>query len=426
MALRAFGAVRDLPRLREISSVLIRHGLGDIVRRAGVAPLLERAGQILHWGESADIAHLEPERRMRLAFEELGPTFVKLGQMLSTREDLLPPSWTTELALLHSQVAPVPFDELLPQVTKALGNSPFEVFRDVEREPYAAASIAQVHRAKLANGTPVILKIRRPGIEVKIDADLRLLAQLADLVEREMQEARAYRPVEVVSQLRRSLDRELDLSVEARHTERFARNFAGDPNILVLRVYPEWTSSVMNVQEHIEGIRGDDLGAIVAAGLDRKLLAARGADAVLKMILVDGFFHADPHPGNVMYLPGNRIALIDFGMAGRLSAVRRNQLLSLLTGIARHDEEAMLEVLLDWRGDDVVDEARLANDLGELAFDFADMQLKDLKVGVLLHRVSAVLREHAIVMPADLALLFKALDQPRGAWPSVRSGVSPA
>ena len=137
MALRAFGAVRDLPRLREISSVLIRHGLGDIVRRAGVAPLLERAGQILHWGESADIAHLEPERRMRLAFEELGPTFVKLGQMLSTREDLLPPSWTTELALLHSQVAPVPFDELLPQVAKALGNSPFEVFRDVEREPYA-------------------------------------------------------------------------------------------------------------------------------------------------------------------------------------------------------------------------------------------------------------------------------------------------
>src|SRR5215207_2520815 len=226
MALRAFGAVRDLPRLREISSVLIRHGLGDIVRRAGVAPLLERAGQILHWGESADIAHLEPERRMRLAFEELGPTFVKLGQMLSTREDLLPPSWTTELALLHSQVAPVPFDELLPQVAKALGKSPFEVFRDVEREPYAAASIAQVHRATLANGTPVILKIRRPGIEVKIDADLRLLAQLADLVEREMQEARACKPVEVVDQLR------------------FARNFAGDPNILVPHVYPEWTSSV--------------------------------------------------------------------------------------------------------------------------------------------------------------------------------------
>ena len=165
----------------------------------------------------------------------------------------------------------------------------------------------------------------------------------------------------------------------------------------------------MNVQEHIEGIRGNDLAAIEAAGLDRKVLAARGADAVLKMILVDGFFHADPHPGNVMYLPGNRIALIDFGMVGRLSPVRRNQILDLLAGLARHDEETMLEVLLDWRGDDAVDEARLARDLGEFAFDYADVSLKDLKIGVLLHRVSAILREHSIVLPADLTLLFKAL-----------------
>ena len=371
------------------------------------APALVRR-TILYFGEFVDIAHLEPEWRMILAFEELVLTSVNLGQMLSTREDLLPSSWTIELALLHSQVAPVPFDELLPQVAKRSGIHPLRFSasraRTLRGGLYRAGPPCQARERH--SGDP---EIRWPGIEVKIDADLRLLAQLADLVEREMQEARAYRPVEVVGQLRRSLDRELDLSVEARHTERFARNFAGDPNILVPHVYPEWTSSVMNVQEHIDGIRSDDLGAIVAAGLDRKLLAARGADAVLKIILVDGFFHADPYPGNVMYLLGNRIALIDFGMAGRLSVARRNQLLNLLTGIARHDEEAMLEVLLDWRGDDVVDEARLANDLGELAFDFADMQLKDLKVGVLLHRVSAVLREHAIVMLADLALLFKAL-----------------
>src|SRR5215207_7994384 len=223
-------AVRDLPRLREISSVLIRHGLGDVVRRAGIVPLLERAGQVLHWGESGDIAHLEPQQRVRLALEELGPTFVKLGQMLSTREDLLPPAWTTELAALHSQVKPVSFDELLPQVEQVLGRSPFEVFVDLEREPYAAASIAQVHRARLPNGAAVILKIRRPGIEAKIDADLRIFTHLAHLVEHEMPETRRYLPVQVVSQLRRSLERELDLSVEARNTERFARNFAQDPD----------------------------------------------------------------------------------------------------------------------------------------------------------------------------------------------------
>jgi ubiquinone biosynthesis protein len=165
----------------------------------------------------------------------------------------------------------------------------------------------------------------------------------------------------------------------------------------------------MNVQEHIEGIRGDNLAAIDSAGLDRKTLAARGVDAVLKMILVDGFFQADPHPGNVMFLPGNRIALIDFGMVGRLSPLRRNQMVDLLAGFVHHDEEAMLEVLLDWRGDDAVDEARLAADLGELAFDFADTSLKDLRIAVLLHRVSAILREHSIVLPVDLTLLFKAL-----------------
>jgi ubiquinone biosynthesis protein len=409
MAPRLFRMARELPRLREISSIFVRHGLGDLVRRAGIATLLERAGQVLQWGEAGEIAHLEPQQRARLAFEQLGPTFVKLGQILSTREDLLPPTWTTELGRLHSHVAPVPFDDLLPQMTQALGRSPCEVFRNLEREPYAAGSIAQIHRANLASGTPVILKIRRPEIEAKIQADLRILDHLAHLVENEIPEVRRYRPVQVVDQLRRSLERELDLAVEARNTERFARNFADDLDILIPRVYWEWTSSAMNVQEHIEGIRGNDLAAIDHAGLDRKALAARGADAVLKMILVDGFFHADPHPGNVMYLPGNRIALIDFGMVGRLSPVRRRQIIDLLAGLMRHDEEPMLEVLRDWRGDDVVDEMRLATDLRELAFDYADLQLKDLKIGVLLRRLSAILREHSIVLPVDLTLLFKAL-----------------
>jgi ubiquinone biosynthesis protein len=404
-----FSVARELPRLREISSVLIRHGLGDLVRRAGVATLLEHAGQVLQWGQTSDTAHLKPQQRARLALEQLGPTFVKLGQMLSAREDLLPPTWTNELSRLHSQVAPVPFEDLLPQVERALGRSPFEVFADVERKPYAAASIAQIHRAKLASGVPVILKIRRPGIQATIDADLRILEHLAHLAEDEISDVRSYRPVEIVGQLRRSLERELDLAVEARNTERFARNFASDLDVLVPRVYWEWTSSSMNVQEHIEGIRGDDLEAIDKAGLNRKALAARAADAMLKMILVDGFFQADPHPGNMMCLPGNRIALIDFGMVGRLSSVRRNQIVDLLAGFVGQDEETMLEVLLDWRGDDAVNESRLAADLSELALDFSDAQLKDLKIGILLHRIMSILREHSILLPTDLSLLFKAL-----------------
>jgi ubiquinone biosynthesis protein len=404
-----YGVARDLARLREISSVLIRHGLGDLVRRTGLATVLERAGQILHWGETSKSSEIEPQERFRRSLEELGPTFVKLGQVLSTRPDLLSPTWIVELERLHSEVAPVSFDELLPQIEKALGRSPFDVFIDVEREPYAAASIAQVHRAKLPSGLPIVLKIRRPGISAKIAADLRLLEHFANLIEHEMPEARRYAPVQVVAQFRRSLERELDLAVEAHHVDRFARNFADDPHIVIPKVYWDYTSSLMNVQEYVAGIRGTDLPAIAAANLDRKVLAARGCDAVLKMILVDGFFHADPHPGNVLYLAGNRIALIDFGMVGRLSALRRSQIVDLLAGIVGQDDQAMLEVLLDWTGDHGVDEARLAGDVAELAFDFADTQLKDVSIGALLQRVAALLREHEILLPADLTLMFKAL-----------------
>ena len=210
----------------------------------------------------------------------------------------------------------MPFDDLLPQVELALGCSPFEVL-PVNAEPYAAASIAQIHRATLPSGTPVILKFADLASHRK-STPICASSSILPISPSGRPETRRYRPVEVVGQLRRSLERELDLAVEARNTERFARNFAGDLDVLVPRVYWEWTSSSMNVQERIEGIRGTISAAIDNAGLDRKALAARASDAMLKIILVDGFFQADPHPGNLMCLPDNRVAMIDFGMVGRL------------------------------------------------------------------------------------------------------------
>jgi ubiquinone biosynthesis protein len=405
----AFGARRDLPRLHRITSVLIRHGLGDLVRRIGIGTVLERAGQILHWGEASESAHLEPPERVRIALEELGPTFVKLGQVLSTREDLFPPKWIAEFERLQSKVAPVASGELLPEVEIALGRHPQEVFVDLDTTAYASASIAQVHRARLPNGTPVVLKIRRPGIQATVEADIRILTHIAALLEAEIPEARRYQPTQILVQFSRSLERELNLAVEARNIDRFAKNFAGDPEVLVPRVYWEWTSPVMNVQEYIEAIPGNDLAAIEAAGLNRKLLASRGADAVLRMILVDGFFHADPHPGNVFYLPGNRILMIDFGMVGRLTYSRRNQIVDLLSGIASRDEEGITEVILDWTGEAYVDEAKLAADMGELVLDYVDVPLKDVRIATLLRQVSSIMREHSIVLPADLTLMFKAL-----------------
>jgi ubiquinone biosynthesis protein len=346
---------------------------------------------------------------MRLALEELGPTFVKLGQVMATRIDLFPPDWIAEFEKLHSAVPPVPIEDLLPEVTLALGRSPFEVFLELEREPFASASIAQVHRAKLQDGTPVILKIRRAGIRQKIEADLRIMEQIAALMESEMPDARRYQPVAIVGHFARSLERELDLALEARNLDRFGKNFADDPVIVIPKVYDEYTSPVMNVQEQIIGIPGTDLAGVVAAGLDSRLLAARGAEAVLRMILIDGFFHADPHPGNVYYLPENRIAIVDFGMVGRLSPLRRNQVIDLLAGLARLEEEPMIDVLLDWAGDAVVDEPKLAADLSDLVFDYEGVALKDIRIAVLLRQFASLIREHSIVIPADLALMFKAI-----------------
>ena len=407
--MRNAGAVRDLSRLHEISLTFIRHGLGDLVRRLGVASLLERAGEVLLWTEVARSAQLEPQQRLRLAFEELGPTFVKLGQMLSMREDLLPPKWTTELARLRSNAAPVPFEQILAVIERSLGTPYAEAFVDLEREPAGAASIAQVHRARLHDGRAVVLKVRRPGIEAKVEADLRLLSHLAQFVEKEVAEARRYQPVRVLEEFRSSIMRELDLATEAHNMERFERNFRGEPYVLIPHVFPQWTSEVMNVQEHIDGISAEDLVAVQRAGLDLKLLAERGVDNVLKMILEHGFFQADPHPGNVIYLPGNRIAMIDFGMTGRLSVARRHQIIDLLAGITRRDSEPMVDVLLDWAGEEVVDEERLAADVDELVADYADLPVKDMRVGELIGRITTVMRTHGIVLPTDLTLMFKAL-----------------
>ena len=409
MLRQTLGIMRELPRLHEIASVFIRHGLGDFVHRIGIAGVLERAGAILQRSPVAEAVTLDPAQRMRMALEELGPTFVKLGQVMATRVDLFPPRWIAEFEKLHADVPPVPFEALLPELQRALGRSPFDVFRDIDANARGAASIAQVHRAKLQDGTPVVLKVRKPGVRETIEADLRLLRRVAELIESEIPEARRYRPSEIAEQFARSLEREADFVTETRNIERFAKNFAGDPHIIIPRIYPEWTSDVLLVQEHVEGIPATDMPAVERAGLDKKLLAARGVDAFLKMILLDGFFHADPHPGNVFYLPGNRLVIIDFGMVGRLSPQRRAQVLDLLGGLARMAEEPMIEVLLDWAGDAYVDDAKLAADVNEMVFEYEGIPLKDIRVGNVIRQFAAIVRSHSIVLPSDLSLMFKTL-----------------
>ena len=408
MLWQAIGAVRDLGRLHDIASVLIRYGFGDLVRRIGMAGALERAGRALRWHEPEALARLEPPARVRRALEDLGPSFVKLGQILATRVDLFPTEWIAEFGKLQDAAPAIPFAELLPQLTEDLGGPPEAVFPRLEPEALAAASLAQVHRARLADGSAVILKVRRPGIRPIVEADLRLLARLAEIVEAEAPELRRYRPREVVRQFTLSLRRELDFSAEGRSAERIAANLAAHPEIVVPRIHWAWTGERLNVQDYIEGIPGRDLAAVAAAGLDRRRLARRGARAVLKMMLEDGFFHADPHPGNVIYLPGNRIAFIDFGMTGRLSEERRYQLALLLHGLVSHDAEKVAEVLLDWSGGAEVDSEALQPEIDAFVDRYHGVPLKHLDLGAMLSDLVAILREHGLALPPDLALLIKA------------------
>jgi ubiquinone biosynthesis protein len=407
MLLDTIDTARDLGRLRDIAGVLIRHGLGDLVRRLGLADALDRAGHRLHWEGAADLARLPAPVQLRRALEELGPTFVKLGQILAGRADLLGPEWILEQ--LHSQVPALPLDELRPQLREDLGDEPEAVFAEFDPVPMAAASIAQVHRAKLHDGTPVIVKIRRPGIDTIIEADLRLLERFAAMAERRVPALKPYRPRNLVREFGRSLRRELDLASECHNAERIATNLMSLGFITIPQVHWTYTRTRVNVQTEIIGTLGTDLEQVDREGLDRTLLARRGAQAVLKMIVEDGFFHADPHPGNVFYLPDNRIAFIDFGMVGRLSSRRRDELLRLLLGLVQRRPQGVADVLMEWAGADAaVQLAQLESEIEDFVDQYHGTPLADLSLGQMMVDVTAILREHGLALPSDLALLVKA------------------
>ena len=406
--LDALAGVRDLGRLQEIASVFVRHGFGDLVRRSGMAGVLERAGRLLHWEHAEERPALLPPARLRRALQELGPTFVKLGQVLATRVDLLPPEWIAELGLLQNAVPALSWEAVYPQLVEDLGMAPEEAFASVETVPVAAASLAQAHRAWLHDGSPVILKVRRPGITATVEADLRLMARLAEVIESQLPDLRRYRPVEVVRQFRDSLRRELDFAAECRSAERIAANFADDPGLVVPRVHWRWTSERLNVQDFIDGIPAGDLAAVDAAGLDRTALARAGAGIVLEMLLEDGLFHADPHPGNIFFLRDGRIALIDFGMVGHLGERRRLEIARLLHGMVVQDAESVADILLDWSLGGEVDEERLESDTATLVDRYRGVPLKDLRMGTMLSDAAGLLRAHGLVLPPDLALVIKA------------------
>jgi len=409
MIRETLSAARDLGRLHEIALVLIRWGFGDMVRRLGMSQALEKTGRVLKWKNAELLAELEPPERVCKVLEELGPTFVKLGQMLATRVDMFNPEWITAFEKLQDQVQAVAYEDLLAQLTEDLGADPQELFEEINQTPIAAASIAQVHLAKLKTGEKVVLKIRRPDIERSVDADLRLLRRIAEIAESSAPELKRFKPTEVSRQFALSLKRELDLEGECRHAERIAENLKNYPNIIIPGVYWQWTSLRLNVQDYIEGVRANEIENFEQAGIDRKIIAHVGSEAIMHMVLVDGFFHADPHLGNMLCMPGNKLALIDFGMVGRLSDVRREQIVKLLFALVKKNAVKVVEILLDWVPDKELDEESLTIEIDAFLDHYHGRTLQQLHFAALLNDLTAILREHELILPPDLALLFKTL-----------------
>jgi ubiquinone biosynthesis protein len=402
-------AASTVRRYREAVAVLARHGLGDVADTLRLSRFLpwrarRRAGRI-----RADGLLTRPER-FRLALEEMGPTFVKFGQALSVRTDILPPEYAAELARLQDQVAPLPAGEAEAAIERELKRPIARLFRSFECAPMAAASIAQVHRAELPNGDAVAVKVRRPGIEPIIGADIDMLRQLAPLVERYVPALDIIRPQDFIDEFARTLRAELDLTREARNVERCAANFTGDPTVRLPRIDWERTSPAVLTMERLEGIRLSEIDAAGLGPFARRLIARRGADAMLTQVLAHGFFHADPHPGNILVLDDYVLGFIDWGIAGYVDERMRRDLSRIVRAVVRRDtaELAALAIeIAEPRGD--VDARALERDLIVLVDTYGHVPLGDLRAADVLTDAVRTAARHRLRVPSNLMLLIKAL-----------------
>lgn len=398
-------AFKNVGRASEILSVFARHGFEDLVHRMKLERLLRPRADKAR-GDRNMPAHV----RLRTAFEELGPTFVKLGQLLATRPDLIPEHFIEEFEKLQDNVASVPFAEIQKFVETELKAPLTEVFAEFDREPMAAASIGQVHGARLKSGEKVAVKVQRPGIEPLIQNDVSILRGIAALLESYVPEAKPLNPVGLVEEFFRTILFELDFLVESNNIRRIQKNLAHLPKIRVPKVHLALSTSRVLVLERFEGIRFSDRKAIVEAGINPMDIVAVGSDAFFHMVMQDGLFHADLHAGNLFVLADGSIGLIDFGIVGRLSRRSQDAIISMFTALVDEDYETVASEYLDLcQSTGSTDVGALQKDLMDLISPYVGMRLGQVNVGRLLLRSTAIAARHNLQVPRELMLLFKAL-----------------
>jgi len=375
---------RHIQRYRQILGILLKYGFSevvDIVRKDLVGRFGNKIIPLLGKGVDTSMSRAE---RLRFAAEELGPAFVKLGQILSMRYDIVPADIGNELQKLQDEVTPFPFEQVQNIIEQELHQNPDDIFKSLDVEPIAAASIAQVHRATLLTGEQVVLKVQRPEIRAIIDVDLEILADLAVILERHSKNTVISNPTAIVAEFNRSIHRELDFLSEGRNIQRFGRLFVDDPTVHIPTIYPNVSTSRLLVMDYIDGVKASNLEEIENRGLDSTIIALRGTQFILRQIFEFGFFHADPHPGNIMVLDDNIIAPLDYGMVGILDESTIDELGNLLTGVVHKDIRRIVKALYE-------------------------IPLKQLQVSMLLKEIFEIARIHQMVIPANLSLMLKAL-----------------
>jgi len=403
---------KNIRRLRTILNVLFKNGFGHLIERLKLQHLIS-AGQRV-FGHKR-YPPLEADRismpiRVRMVFEELGPTFIKLGQLLSIRTDLIPEEFAAEFRKLQDRVPPVPFPEIRAQIESEL-KAPLESFFSyIDPIPYGAASIAQVHEATLLDGRQVVVKVQRPKIEEIIDTDINILFHLAALLDRYVPESKVYSPSDIVDEFSKSIKRELDFTIEAGNTQRFYDNFAKDRHVVIPKVFWELTTKKVLVLERLRGLRIDQIEAMKERGWDTAKIALLGCKIFLRQILEHGFFHADPHPGNLLVMAEDVLAMIDFGIVGRLDRELKESCSVIFFSLLNKDYDRLVQEYIKIGFTSPETNIRhFRQDFIEFLETYLDRPLKLLNIGeIITHTVEISLR-HRIRTPKDLILLGKTL-----------------
>lgn len=419
ISIRKIGAIgrtyRHLSRYQRIIRILFKYGFDDLVEGLHIDQYLETGLKMINRKPRAEIERHSRPKRFRMALEELGPTFIKLGQVLSTRPDLISPEYLNEFAELQDNVPPFSFSEVQEIFLAETNKKPNELFQEFDEQPIAAASIGQVHRGRLKNGDEVVIKVQRPDIENIIAVDLEILTHLASLMEQYLEELQGHQPSAVVDEFARSLSLEIDYTVEIANIQRFSQQFSDNKNIYIPHVYSDLSTDRILTMEYIDGIKISKIDALRSQGYDLQLIAERGTNLVMEQVFVHGFFHGDPHPGNIFILPDNVTCFLDFGMMGRLSRQDREDFTDLMLSIVTRNEHKITDGVLKITTQfGKIDRDVLSRDLADFLSRYLYLPLKDLQAGKILQELLDLVQRHKLSIKPNLYLMIKALSAIEG------------